>query len=106
MVTTLAHYGEELETQLLLAKVFLNEGDTMHHTLVRKQYPDQVAAAERMTLDEALDQFLQVSLPQAIYANPPILAKDLKLPTATLYTALERLSPFSSQRVNHSRSSH
>jgi len=41
--------------------------------------------------DEALDQFLQVYLPQAIYANPPILAKDLKLPTATLCTALERL---------------
>ena len=96
---------EELETQLLLAKVFLSEGDTMHHTLVRKQYPDQVAAAERMTLDEALDQFLQVYLPQAIYANPPILAKDLKLPKATLHTALERLSPFFSQRVNHSRSS-
>jgi hypothetical protein len=82
---------EELETQLLLAKIFLSEGDTMHHTLVRKRYPDQVAAAERMTLDEALDQFLQVYLPQAIYANPPILAKDLKLPTATLCTALERL---------------
>ncbi len=78
----------------------------MHHTLVRKQYPDQVAEAERMTLDEALDQFLQIYLPQAIYANPPILAKDLKLPAATLYTALERMSPFSSQSANHSQSSH
>jgi len=95
---------EELETQLLLAKVFLSEGDTMHHSLVRKQYPDQVAAAERMTLDEALDQFLQVYLPQAIYANPPILAKDLKLPTATLYTALERqVAAHQAVQIPHTR---
>ena len=82
---------EELETHLLLAKVFLSEGDAMHHTLVRKQYPDLVAAAERLSLDEALDQFLQVYLPQAVYANPTILARDLKIPTAALYTAFERL---------------
>ena len=82
---------EELESHLLLAKVFLSEGDTMHHALVRERYPDQVVAAERMTIDEALDQFLTVYLPQAVYANPPILAKDLKLPLATIYTALERL---------------
>lgn len=82
---------EELEGHLLLAKVFLSEGDTMHHTLVRKQYPEQVAAAERLSFDEALDQFLQVYLPQAVYANPPVLAKDLKLPLATLSAAFERL---------------
>jgi hypothetical protein len=82
---------EELETHLLLAKVFLSEGDAMHHTLVRKQYPDLVAAAERLSLDEALEQFLQVYLPQAVYANPTILARDLKLPTAALYAAFEGL---------------
>jgi hypothetical protein len=82
---------EELETQLLLAKVFLSEGEAMHHTLVRKQYPEQVAQASRLSLDEALDQFLQVYLPQAIYANPPILAKDLKIPATALSTAFERL---------------
>ena len=63
----------------------------MYHTLVRKQYPDQVAAAERTTLEEALDQFLQVYLPQAVYANPPVLAKDLKIPAVALSTAFERL---------------
>jgi hypothetical protein len=85
---------EELETHLLLAKIFQSEGDntdTMHHALVRERYPDQVAAAERMSLDEALDQFLLVYLPQAVYANPPILAKDLKLPAETLYNAFERM---------------
>jgi len=82
---------EELETQLLLMKVFLSEGDTMHHTLVRKQYPDQIVAAEGLSLDEALDQFLQVYLPQAVYANPPGLAKDLKIPATALSTAFERL---------------
>ena len=50
----------------------------MHHTLVRVQYPDLVEEAARLSLDEALDQFLQVYLPQAIYANPAGLAKDLK----------------------------
>lgn len=82
---------EELEAHLLLAKVFLSEGDTMHHTLVRKQYPDQVAAAKCLSLDEALDQFLQVYLPQAVYANPPGLAKDLGIPVAALSTAFEHL---------------
>src|SRR5207237_8227045 len=80
-----------LETHLLLAKVFLSESDAMHHTLVTKQYPDLVAAAERLSLDEALDQFLQVYLPQAVYANATILARDLKIPTAALYAAFERL---------------
>ena len=63
----------------------------MHHTLVRKQYPDQVAQASRLSLDEALDQFLQVYLPQAVYVNTPILAKDLKIPAAALSTSFERL---------------
>ena len=82
---------EELEAHLLLAKVFLSEGDTMHHTLVRKQYPEQVAEASRLSLDEALDQFLQVYLPQAVYAHPPILAKDLKISAAALSSTFERL---------------
>ena len=63
----------------------------MHHTLVRKQYPDLAAAAERLSLDEALDGFLQVYLPQAVYANPTMLARDLKITTAVLYTTFERL---------------
>jgi hypothetical protein len=82
---------EELEAHLLLAKVFLSEGNTMHHTLVRKQYPDLVVAAERLSLEEALDQFLQVYLPQAVYANPYGLAKDLKISIAALSAAFERL---------------
>jgi hypothetical protein len=82
---------EELEAHLLLAKIFLSEGENMHHTLVRKQYPDQVAAADRLSLEEALDQFLQTYLPQAIYANPPVLAKDLRIPVAALSAAFERM---------------
>ncbi len=82
---------EELEAHLLLAKIFLNEDHSMHHTLVQLQHPDQVAAAARLSLKEALDQFLQVYLPQAVYANPSVLAKDLKLPVAALSLAFERL---------------
>ena len=58
---------------------------------MRKQYPEQVAEASRLSLDEALDQFLQVYLPQAVYAHPPILAKDLKISAAALSSTFERL---------------
>jgi hypothetical protein len=82
---------EELEAHLLVAKVFLSEDQSMHHTLVRKQYPDLVVAAARLSLDEALDQFLQVYLSQAVYATPSSLAQDLKLPSGAVSAAFERL---------------
>ncbi|GER90140.1 hypothetical protein KDW_43020 [Dictyobacter vulcani] len=82
---------EELETHLLLAKVFLADGDTMHHTLISTRYPDLVAIAETLSFEAALDQFLQAYLPQAVYANPTRLAKDLKIPVAALTAAFERL---------------
>ncbi len=63
----------------------------MHHALVQWRYPEHVAAAQRLSLEEALDQFLLAYLPQALYANPPLLAKDLKLPLTTVSIALERL---------------
>ncbi|GCE21113.1 hypothetical protein KDK_49130 [Dictyobacter kobayashii] len=82
---------EELEALMLLAKIFPDEGNTMYHVLVRQHYPEHVASAERLSQPEALRNFLHSYLPQAVYANPKSLAKDLKLPLSTLNAAFEEL---------------
>lgn len=96
---------DELDTRLLLAKVFTTRGDTaagdsdgnaaegesMSHALVALRYPDHVAAAELLTREEALDQFLVAYLPSAVYAVPTVLARHLKLPEDEVRTGLERL---------------
>ncbi|GLV60264.1 hypothetical protein KDH_70840 [Dictyobacter sp. S3.2.2.5] len=93
---------EELEAQMLLAKVFLGDDHTMYHTLVSQRYAGHVAAAERLTQQQALRAFLLTYLPHAVYADPIRLAKDLKQPQDQLKAALtevqkeQRLSPTSS----------
>ncbi|WP_201362408.1 AlkZ-related protein [Dictyobacter formicarum] len=82
---------EELESQMLLAKVFLGDDHTMYHTLVSQRYAEHVASAERLTQQDALRAFLHSYVPQAVYVNPAQLAKDLKLPLATLNAAFEDL---------------
>jgi hypothetical protein len=83
---------EELDTRLLLAKVFAAGDDDMRHALVRSRYPEQVAAAERLTREEALGRVLATYLPQAVYAVPAALAKDLRLPDAEMQAGLGRLA--------------
>jgi len=83
---------EELDTGLMLAKVFSpNEDEDMQHALVRERYPDAVAAAERMARDEALEAFLRAYLPLAVYAVPAVLARHLKLPPAEVSRGVEAL---------------
>jgi hypothetical protein len=82
---------EELDTRLLLAKVFATDGDEMSHALVRSRYPKHVAIAEQMAQEEAIDQFLKTYLPQAVYAVPTVLAKHLRLAETELRAGLERL---------------
>ncbi len=81
----------ELDTRLLLAKVFATDDEDMHHALVRTRYPAQVAAAERLTREEALTQLLVPYLSHAIYATPATLAKDLRIPAAELLAGLNGL---------------
>lgn len=83
---------EELDTRLLLAKVFSANDDDMRHALVAARYPQHVAAAEKLTRDAALDAFLAAYLPGAAYALPIPLARHLKLPEAELRAALDRLA--------------
>ena len=83
----------ELDTRLLLAKVFAaEEKDTdMQHALVGSRYPQLVEVANALTREAALDQFLLTYLPAAIYVIPSTLAKHLGLPSQELQAALERL---------------
>lgn len=82
---------EELDTRLLLAKVFGQDDEEMRHALVGVRYPEHVAAAERLSRADALDQMLAAYLPSAVYAVPTPLARHLKLPEAELRAGLNRL---------------
>lgn len=82
---------EELDTRLLVAKVFSPDDTDMRHTLVSRRYLEYVTAAERLTRPQALEQFLTAYLPAAVYAVPTPLAKHLKLPEPELREALKRL---------------
>ncbi|HEU4325086.1 MAG TPA: hypothetical protein VFS21_18240 [Roseiflexaceae bacterium] len=85
---------EELDTRLLLAKVFSpDEANTdMSHALVSARYPQQVAAARELGREAALDRLLAAYLPAAAYALPTPLARHLKLPEPELRAGLERLA--------------
>ena len=81
----------ELDTRLILAKVFAQDDTDMRHALVATRYPHAVAAAKALNMDAALDQLLQVYLPAAVYAAPAVLAKHVKLVERALQAGLERL---------------
>ncbi|GCE31941.1 hypothetical protein KDA_74250 [Dictyobacter alpinus] len=83
---------EELESQMLLAKVFPDDEHTMYHTLVSQRYAEHAAAAKRLTQQEALHTFLLCYLSHAVSIDPARLAKDLKLPPADLNAALTNLA--------------
>lgn len=82
---------DELETRLLLAKVFSTSDHDMRHALVTKHFREYSEAAEQMTREEALDRVLPAYLPHAVYAVPDRLAKHLGLAEVELRDGLERL---------------
>ena len=82
---------EELDSRLILAKVFLADGDEMSHALVASRYPELVEQAERMTRDEAYERLLRAYLSHALYAAPAMLARHLGVPEDELRAALDRL---------------
>ncbi len=83
---------DELDRRLLVAKVFSPDDEDMRHALVAARYPQHVAAAGRMTQDDALAVFLAAYLPAAAYAVPTVLARHFTLPQAQLEAALQRLA--------------
>jgi hypothetical protein len=82
----------ELDARLLLAKNFVGESDEMQHSLLSARYPEQAAAASRLTREEALDRWLRVYLSQAAYAVPSVLARHLRLTEAELRAGFEGLA--------------
>jgi hypothetical protein len=84
---------EELDSRLLLAKVFSpGDDNNMRHALVLRRYPEHVAAAEQLSRQDALDQLLTTYLAAAVYVVPTVLAKPLGIPDVELRAALSRLS--------------
>jgi hypothetical protein len=81
----------ELDAKLLLGKVFAPGDQEMRHALVQVRYPEQVAAAEALDREAAMDQFLATYLPHAAYAAPTPLARHLGLPLPELRAGLDRL---------------
>jgi hypothetical protein len=81
----------ELDAKLILAKVFSPGDEEMRHALVQTRYPEHVAAAETLTREAALDQFLATYLPHAVYAIATPLARHLGLSLPELRAALDRL---------------
>jgi hypothetical protein len=82
---------EELDTRLILAKVFSQDDTEMRHVLVARRYREYVEAAERTTPEDALDRLLRVYGPAAVYIVPIVLAKHLKLDPTAMQAAMERL---------------
>jgi hypothetical protein len=82
---------EELDTRLLLAKVFSRDDLDMRHALVSVRYPEHVEAAERLSREEAIDRLLRTYLPHAVYAAPSVLGKHLGVKEEDLQTGVDRL---------------
>lgn len=84
---------DELDSRLLLAKVFSPSPDEMDmsHALVALRYPEHVEAAERLSREEAYDRMLRAYLEHAVYAAPTVLARHFGVSEEELRAALERL---------------
>jgi hypothetical protein len=81
----------ELDTRLMVAKVFSLDDEDMRHALVRARYPEAMDVAENMGQEEAMDRFLLAYLPHALYAAPATLARDLQLPEVAIRAGLDRI---------------
>jgi hypothetical protein len=81
---------EELDTRLILAKIFSPDDTDMRHALVAARYRRQVDEAEALSEDDALDRVLLTYAPPAVYVVPTVLARHLKLAEDRLIAALER----------------
>lgn len=95
---------EELETRLLLAKVFTGGEDedgeaAMGHVLVAERWPDACREAAALTRDAAMDALLAAYLPQAAYIAPTPFARHLVLPEPEVRAACERLAASGAARV-------
>ncbi|MGI8827149.1 MAG: AlkZ-related protein [Chloroflexota bacterium] len=89
----------ELDSRMLLAKVFSTTDHDMRHTLVSVRYAKAVEQAEALSRESALDALLMTYLPQAVYAVPLVLGKHLGVPEIELHAGLDRLVAVGSVRA-------
>ena len=82
---------QELDSRLLLAKVFSHDDLEMRHAIVSVRYPDQVKTAQQMTYEKALETLLSADLSRAVYAVPGVLARHLGVPAAAMRQAFKAL---------------
>ncbi len=82
----------ELDSHLLLAKVFSPDDLEMRHALVAVRYPEHARAARELTYETALDLLLRTYLSHAVYVVPAVLAKHLGVPIAAMREALDALA--------------
>lgn len=81
----------ELDSRLLLAKVFSPDELEMRHAIVAVRYPEHTQAASELTYEAALAQVMRTYLRHALYAVPTVLAKHLSVPPDALRNALDSL---------------
>jgi hypothetical protein len=82
---------EELDTRLISAKVFTNDGDHMSHALVQICCPEPLATAQQLERADAIKQLLLTYLPHACYIQPDRFAKSLKLPAKDVTDGVQSL---------------
>ena len=84
---------EELETQLLLAKVFSpdGEGDEMSHGLVAKLYPDAHRAAMSVGASDTVRRLLLNHVRHSSFVDSALFARHLRLPPAEVQQQVSSL---------------
>jgi hypothetical protein len=82
---------QELDSRLLLAKVFSPDDLEMRHAIVAIRYAENVTAANALTYEAALAQILRTYLGHAVYVVPNVLAKHLGVPADADRQAIDAL---------------
>ncbi len=84
---------EELDSRLMLAKVFGAEADSddMNHALVRTKYSDFVDAGLRVSPETALVNFLREYLSQSIFIDTKVFSRNLRISPALIGSAIIEL---------------
>lgn len=85
---------EELDTRLWLGKRFAldGDGDEMLHALVRSHYSEAYAAAMAMTQLEGLVGLLTHYLNYAVYLDPKVIGRHLRVDPVLFSAALEQMT--------------
>lgn len=81
----------ELDSHLLLARVFLPGSTETCLELTATRFPDEVEGASRLTLTEAASTLIETYLPVAGYLRAGALAKHLGLPPALITSSADAL---------------